>query len=107
KFTVRKAATLEDALGTLPSIAESTAADENEPEMTRFEAENMMRAALRGRPLKVKAKSRFRYVLYRASPSQRLLRWTLDLLPRHPEHIDAFVAYLSKCSHSNFIMSKL
>ncbi len=107
KFTVRKALTLEDALGALPSIAESTGTEEGEPELTRFEAEHTMRAALHGKPLKVKDKTRLRYVLYRASPSPKLLRWTLDLLPRHPEHIDAFVAYLSKYSHSNFILTKV
>jgi hypothetical protein len=107
KFTVRRARTLEDALGTLPSIAESTGADEDEPELSRLEAEGIMRAALKGRPLRVVDKARLRYVLYRATPCPKLLRWTLDLLPRHPEHIDAFVAYLSKYSHSNFIMDRI
>ena len=107
KFTVRKAFTLEDALGSLPSIAESTAADEDEPELPRSEAEQTMRAALKGKPLKVVDKTRLRYVLYRASPSPKLFRWTLDLLPRHPEHIDAFVAYLSRYRYSNSIMSRV
>lgn len=107
KFTVRKAFTLEDALGSLPSIAESATADEDEPELAHLEAENTMRAALKGKPLKVIDKTRLRYVLYRASPSPKLLRWTLDLLPRHPEHIDAFVAYLSRYSYSNSIMNRV
>ena len=107
KFTVRKAFTLEDALGSLPSIAESATADEDEPELSRSEAEQTMRAALKGKPLKVVDKARLRYVLYRASPSPKLFRWTLDLLPRHPEHIDAFVAYLSRYSYSNSIMSRV
>ena len=107
KFTVRKAFTLEDALGSLPSIAESATADEDEPELTRSDAEQTMRAALKGKPLKVVDKTRLRYVLYRASPSPKMFRWTLDLLPRHPEHIDAFVAYLSRYSYSNSIMSRV
>ena len=65
-----------------------------------------MREALKGKPLKVVDKTRLRYVLYRAAPTNKLLRRVLDLLPRHPEHIDAFMAYLSNYSHSNFIMDR-
>ncbi len=41
-----------------------------------------------------------RYVLYRAGPLQTILRTVLTLLPRHPEHIDAFSAYVSNYGRS-------
>jgi Reverse transcriptase (RNA-dependent DNA polymerase) len=107
KFIVERAKSLEDALGTLPSIVESASRGDDEAELDASDAERMMREALRGRPLKVVDKTRLRYVLYRAPPINKLLRRTLDLLPRHPEHIDAFMAYLSKYSHSNFIMDRV
>ncbi|MDP2858851.1 MAG: hypothetical protein Q8P50_12855, partial [Bacillota bacterium] len=45
-------------------------------------------------------KSKARYVLYRAPRVNRLLRLVVKLLPRHPEHIDAFVHYLRSCGRS-------
>lgn len=107
KFIVKQAKSLEDALGTLPSIVESASRGDDEPELDGRDAERIMRESLRGKPLKVIDKTRLRYVLYRATPTNKILRRTLDLLPRHPEHIDAFVAYLSNYSHSNFIMDRI
>jgi len=106
KFIVRHAKSLEDALGTLPSITESASPGDDEPGLSELEAELLMREAVKGRPLKVVDKTRLRFVLYRAPPTNKLLRKSLDLLPRHPEHIDAFMAYLSNYSHSNFIMER-
>ena len=107
KFSICHATTLEKALGSLPSIAESTGRDANEPEISRAEAERTMRAALTGRPFRAKDKARLRYVLYRAGPSPKILRWALDLLPNHPEHIDAFVAYFSNYSRSKLILRRV
>ncbi len=104
---VEHAKTLEDALGTLPSIVESTSPGEDEPTLDTSEAERIMKDALHGRPLKVIDKTRLRYVMYRASPAPQLLKWSLDLLPRHPEHIDAFMTYLSQYTHSNFIVDRI
>ncbi len=107
KFIVKRAVSLQDALGTLPSIVESATPGEDDPELAPEDAERIMREALSGRPPKVIDKTRLRYVLYRASPRTKLLRRCLDLLPRHPEHIDAFMAYLNKYSHSSFIMERM
>ena len=91
KFIVKQAKTLEDALGTLPSIVEAARPGEDEPTLDTADAEKIMKNALHGRPMRVVDKTRLRYVLYRASPASKLLKWSLDLMPRHPEHIDAFV----------------
>lgn len=106
KFSVEHAKTLEDALGSLPSIVESEHPGDDEPALATSEAERIMKGALQGRPLRVADKTRLRYVLYRASPAPKLLKWCLNLMPRHPEHIDAFVTYLSQYTHSNFIMER-
>lgn len=107
KFIIQQAKSLEDALGTLPSIVASASRGDDEPELDASDAERIMREALKGKPLKVVDKTRLRYVLYRASPTTRILRRCLDLLPRHPEHIDAFMAYLSNYSHSTLIMDRV
>jgi hypothetical protein len=107
KFVVRQAKSLEDALGTLPSIVESATPADDEPDLDPADAQSLMHEAVKGRPLRVVDKTRLRYVLYRAAPAPILLRKTLDLLPRHPEHIDAFRAYLSNYSYSSPIMHRV
>ena len=107
KFIVKRAKSLEDALGTLPSIVASASRGDDEPELDASDAERIIREALKGKPLKVVDKTRLRYVLYRSSPTSKILRRCLDLLPRYPEHIDAFMAYLSNYSHSTLIMDRV
>lgn len=100
KFNVVHAATLHEALGTLPSIAESTGREADEVELDEASAFAILRDAVKGRPPRVEDKSRLRYVLYRAAPSRKVLKIALNLLPRYPEHIDAFSAYLQNYSRS-------
>ncbi len=107
KFSVMYAATLADALGTLPSIAESTGRTDDEAELDDDSAVAVFNDAVGGRPLRVKDKSRLRFVLYRAGASRRILATTLKLLPSHPEHIDAFAAYFQNYSRSRPIMTKV
>ena len=94
KFSVSRASTLNEALGALPSIVESTGREAYEPEMDEVTATAILREAIKGRPARVQDKSRLRYVLYRCGRCNEVLKWTLKLLPRHPEHIDAFAAFL-------------
>ena len=100
KFKITHATTITEALGTLPSIAESTGRDPDEGELDTTLAVSILKDAVKGRPVRVVDKSRLRYVLYRAQPSAKILASTLQLLPRHPEHIDAFAAYLQNYSKS-------
>ncbi len=107
KFRVSRAANLTEALGSLPSIAESTGRDADEAELDEKSAMHILRLAIGGRPARVRDKSRLRYVLYHGGPSQRVLHAALKLLPAHPEHIDAFAAYFQNFSRSRMIMRRV
>ena len=48
-------------------------------------------------------KTRLRYVLYRAEPDTVLLSLVLRLIPRHPEHSDAFFTYLGRFDYRRSI----
>jgi len=104
KFSVTRATSLNEALGTLPSIAESTGREADEGELDEASAISILRDAIAGRPARVIDKSRLRYVLYRSGPSQAVLGLTLKMLPYHPEHIDAFAAFLQNYEKSGRIM---
>ncbi|MBA3916300.1 MAG: hypothetical protein H0X25_21130 [Acidobacteriales bacterium] len=101
------AATLADALGMLPSIAKSTGRADDEAELDADSAVAVFNDAVGGRPLRVKDKSRLRFVLYRAGASRKILTTTLKLLRSHPEHIDAFAAYFQNYPRSRPIMTKV
>lgn len=72
KFIVKQARSLQDALGTLPSIVASASRGGDDPELDASDADRIMREALKGKPLRVVDKTRLRYVLYRASPTSRI-----------------------------------
>jgi Reverse transcriptase (RNA-dependent DNA polymerase). len=93
KFDVAELKSRKDALGTLPSIP-SGSDKEPRPLITEREAVKHFREALGGRPLRVTDKSRLRYVLFRGPPSAKIRAWVLQLMRHHPEHIEAFAAYL-------------
>ncbi|HQH28048.1 MAG TPA: hypothetical protein PLP17_11675 [Oligoflexia bacterium] len=61
--------------------------------MSDSEALDILKSAIGGKPAKIKDKSRFRYVMFRAPANTKFLNTVIKLLPAHPEHIDAFVAY--------------
>ena len=93
KFEIRKIKSSEDAMGALPSIPPTDNRDASEPIMTAEEAINILNTSIGGKPQKVRDKARFRYVMYRAPQDTEFLKIVRRLMPRHPEHIDAFVAY--------------
>lgn len=95
KFAIRRAASVAEALGMLPSINDS-ADDVSNSKISTGEALRLFQSALGGKPLRIEDKTRARYVLYRAEPSPRLLRLVTILTPRHPEHMDAFAAFLAQ-----------
>ena len=93
KFEIRKIKSSEDAMGALPSIPPTDNRDASEPIMTAEEAISILYTSIDGKLKKVTDKARFRYVMYRAPQDTKFLNIVLKLMPRHPEHIDAFVAY--------------
>jgi hypothetical protein len=107
KFEVRVASSPLKAFGSLPSLTAYEGEVEETIRIGRARAERAFHKALKGRPLRIEDRSRARYVLYRASASPRLLSWVLRLIPRHPEHIDAFMEYLSNYRRSKKIERRL
>jgi hypothetical protein len=92
KFAIREVQSGDELLTSLPSLPMDDKTGETQ--LPAREAETLFRSALEGRPYQIKDKTLARYVLYRTPRSRRILDLVLRLLPRHPEHIDAFVAYL-------------
>lgn len=107
KFKVSYAKDVTEALGTLPSIAESTGREPDEVDMDEDLAVEIFGQAVRGRPLRVVDKSRLRFVLHRSGPSRTILNKVLKLLPEYPEHIDAFAAFFKNYSKSRPIVRKV
>jgi hypothetical protein len=95
KFEIKRLESPDDAMGSLPSIPPTDGKDNLEPEMSSSEALTILESAIGGKPIKIKDKSRFRYVMYRAPADKKFLNKVLMLLPRHPEHIDTFIAYFA------------
>ncbi len=99
KFTIKRANCVEDAMGMLPSIADpqQEAGREGLPKNL---ARKWFYSAIGGRPYRVKDKTRLRYVLFRAQPDSKLLQPVLRLIPRHPEHADAFFTFIGRIGYS-------
>lgn len=95
KFDLKRAQSIEEAMGMLPSIADPQH-DEGSGQLSIKEARRLFASAVAGRPLRVVAKTPLRYALYRAPSDGRLLMQALRLLPHHPEHSDAFFAFLGR-----------
>lgn len=97
KFSIQRAKSVGEAVGTLPSLGFADEGPEDGPRQVSGEtAVREFRKCLKGHPKRIVDKTRARFILYRAAPAQRLLRYVRLLLPHHPEHIDAFMSYLSQ-----------
>ena len=95
KFAIRRATSLQDAMGMLPSISDPHHESGTE-KIDQHAALWSLRSAMSGKPYRVIDKTRLRFVLYRAEPSSALMNLVLVLIPRHPEHADVFFAYLGQ-----------
>jgi hypothetical protein len=101
KYAIAEAKSSEDAMGNLPSIAAPE--DNNSTKFYSLPAKDAVKffqKGLKGRPQRIADKSRVRYVLFNAEPSQDLLKYVLRLLPHHPENIDAFIYYMGHYKRS-------
>jgi len=93
KFAIKRAHSIQDAMGMLPSIADPQRTD-GLTSMQRDRARRLFRKAIEGKPYRVKDKTRLRYVLFRSEPDSQLLNYVLRLVPHYPEHVDAFFSYI-------------
>lgn len=97
KFAVKHAATLEEAMGMLPSIGDpQRSSAPARVHLPKARAQKLFISSLGGKPYRVQDKARLRYVMYRAAPDAKLLKLVCGLVPHHPEHADAFFAYLAR-----------
>ena len=95
KFAINKIRSPADAMGALPSVPPPDHGGVPEPTLPERKARTLLSTSIGGRPQKVTDKTRFRFVMYRAPKDTEILKTVLRLLPRHPEHIDAFVGYFA------------
>ena len=96
KFDIKRAQSLQEAMGMLPSISDPQHEGAGTEKINKKQARRTILSAIGGKPYRVTDKTRLRYVLYRAEPDGDLLKLVLRLIPRHPEHADAFFAYLGR-----------
>lgn len=95
KFAIKRAESIREAMGMLPSISDPHHESGTEKIENR-QAWRSLRSSLEGKPIRVTDKTRLRYVLFRAEPDNRILNLVLLLIPRHPEHADVFFTYLGR-----------
>lgn len=106
KFAIKRAHSVRDALGMLPSISDPN--DSNvSPRISGNTAVALFKSSLEGRTHRIVDKTRARYALYRSEPTPRILTYALRLWPRHPEHTDAFVQFLSQYAGNKRIRDSL
>jgi hypothetical protein len=103
KFAIKRAASVEDAMGMLPSISDPQHTERGPEKFDKTKARRLVKSAIDGKPSRVTDKTRLRYVLYRAEPDGEVLRIVLRLIPHHPEHTDAFFAYLGQFDYRKTI----
>ena len=96
KFAIKRARNVQEAMGMLPSISDPQHEGAGSEKIDKKQARLAFRSAIGGKPYRVTEKTRLRFVLYRAEPDTDLLKLVLRLIPRHPEHADAFFAYLGR-----------
>lgn len=99
KFAIKRAQNVQDAMGMLPSISDPHHEGTEKKTIDRIQARYAFRTAIGGKPYRVTDKTRLRFVLYRAEPDSDILKLVLRLIPRHPEHADAFFNYLGRFAY--------
>ena len=96
KFAIKRAQSVKEAMGMLPSISDPQHEGTGREKMDREQARHSFLSSIGGKPYRVTDKTRLRYVLHRAEPDTDLLEQVLRLIPRHPEQADVFFVYLGR-----------
>jgi hypothetical protein len=99
KFAIKRAKSVQDAMGMLPSISDPQHEGVRIERIDGRQARSLVLSAIKGKPYRITDKTRLRYVLYRAEPDSDLLKLVLRLIPHHPEHADVFFAYLGRFNY--------
>lgn len=106
KFKIAKEVAHKKIMKILPSPLQIH--EDTYPKKTRIPSEKAfkeLKKVIEGRPQRIIDKTIAKYIIYRANPSQKLLKLITKLISRHPEHIDAFLEYLSRHPRSKKITS--
>ena len=103
KFEIKKSQSVREALAILPSLGDPQQTSSRR-KLSASRAYSLFQGALEGKPRRIKDKTRVRYILYRARPEGRLLTLVLRLVPRHPEHADAFFSFITSCDFRRSIL---
>ena len=96
KFAIKHVKNAQEAMGMLPSISDPQHEGADPKRLGKGNARQAFLSAIGGKPYRVMDKTRARFVLYRAEPDAELLKHVVRLVPHHPEHTDAFFAYLGR-----------
>lgn len=99
KFAIKRAQSVREALGRLPSITEPRHEEIDTEKMDGPRAYSALAHAVGGKPYRVVDKTRLRFILYRAEPDSKLLGLVLRLIPHHPEHTDVFFTYIARFAY--------
>lgn len=107
KFEILHTQSVKEALGSLPSIGDP---DDDTVEklfgLSRGRAEQVFADSLaRKRPRRIQDKSKARYALFRGPPSPKIRKLVLAMLPKHPDHIEAFLYYLRNFRRSKRVLN--
>lgn len=63
--------------------------------MSKEKAESILISSIDSNGKRILDKTQFRYALFSAPKSRKILERTLRLLPKHPEHMDGYTAYFN------------
>ena len=103
KFAIKRAQSVQEAMGMLPSISDPQHEGAGSEKISKKRARWAFLSAIGGKPYRVTDKTRLRHVLYRAEPDRDLLKFVVRLIPHHPEHADAFFAYIGRFEYRKTI----
>jgi retron-type reverse transcriptase len=105
KTKIRRVASASELVEDIPNVA-GYFDDGGETTFTKKSAEKrILDAVEKNGRVKVKDRTLFRYILFRAPQSDEILRIILSTWEHYPEHTDAYVAFLDNYQRSDSVVS--
>ena len=99
KFAIDRVGTIEQIQSAIPSIPDPQLDETGDSLIHKERSLRLLRESLDGDPLRVKDKTRLRYVLYRAKADDDILEIAIQLIQQHPEHSDALFHYFGQFAY--------